>query len=463
MAIITEEFLGSINTGVLQIANGVALDSTLQTVTDQSGTSSLLKLSTTKVVVIGDSAFSIYNTANTFNTTFSASSIAQNSVLTLPNIAAGTLATTNNDNNFSVAQTFTNSITLSATNSNGFLGLRAQATGTIATPSSGINIYANSTGLFSWKNSAGWNRSFGNPSATADLSFTLPNSSGTLALIDVSQTFTASQTIQSSLILSATNSNSYLGLRSQATGTVATPSTGVNVFANASGQFGWVNSLGYTRSFGNPSATANLAFTLPNSSGTLALTDVAQTYSANGASSTAAITLTGTPFVGTGTTSVPLFYLNGGSAPTTWNSTASGGTYIGVNSIASFAGNFIDFHVNGGASLFKVSNTGAVTSLSSFTGTSFILNASNFIDVNVGLRLRGQAGGVEIAPNGSTVILATTSLITLSAALKYPAGSTGSGAALLGSNSPAGTLTAPYTWISAQASDGSTVYIPCWK
>jgi hypothetical protein len=40
---------GSVNTGVLQIAGGVALDSTLRFVETQNGTDSILKLSTTKV------------------------------------------------------------------------------------------------------------------------------------------------------------------------------------------------------------------------------------------------------------------------------------------------------------------------------------------------------------------------------------------------------------------------------
>lgn len=41
--------------------------------------------------------------------------------------------------------------------------------------------------------------------------------------------------------------------------------------------------------------------------------------------------------------------------------------------------------------------------------------------------------------------------------------STGAGAALLGANSPAVTLTAPYTWIQCISSDGSVVYFPVWK
>lgn len=41
--------------------------------------------------------------------------------------------------------------------------------------------------------------------------------------------------------------------------------------------------------------------------------------------------------------------------------------------------------------------------------------------------------------------------------------STGAGTALLGTNSPAVTNTAPYTWIAMKSSDGSTVYVPAWK
>lgn len=40
---------------------------------------------------------------------------------------------------------------------------------------------------------------------------------------------------------------------------------------------------------------------------------------------------------------------------------------------------------------------------------------------------------------------------------------TGTGSAALGTNSPAVTNTAPYTWIQVITSDGSTAYIPAWK
>jgi hypothetical protein len=40
---------------------------------------------------------------------------------------------------------------------------------------------------------------------------------------------------------------------------------------------------------------------------------------------------------------------------------------------------------------------------------------------------------------------------------------TGSTAGALGSNCPAVTCSAPYTWVKATAADGSTVYLPAWK
>lgn len=41
--------------------------------------------------------------------------------------------------------------------------------------------------------------------------------------------------------------------------------------------------------------------------------------------------------------------------------------------------------------------------------------------------------------------------------------STGAGSAALGANCPAVTVSAPYTWIKLNTSDGSAVYVPVWK
>jgi hypothetical protein len=89
------------------------------------------------------------------------------------------------------------------------------------------------------------------------------------------------------------------------------------------------------------------------------------------AESRATLQITSIPFTsGSGDTNHPvlLFGAHGGSI---WAASPNGGTYIGINAVASFPGNFLDFHVNGGASLFKVAASGAVTSSSTITGTNF--------------------------------------------------------------------------------------------
>lgn len=85
------------------------------------------------------------------------------------------------------------------------------------------------------------------------------------------------------------------------------------------------------------------------------------TNSVAGALSQAAVTITGAPVTsGTGTTTFPLVYLNSGaSGPTGWSTS---GTIIGISAVAGFSGNFLDFHINNGSSLFSIASSGTVTS-----------------------------------------------------------------------------------------------------
>ena len=70
------------------------------------------------------------------------------------------------------------------------------------------------------------------------------------------------------------------------------------------------------------------------------------------------------PFTGgTGSTTFPLMHFTATGASSISDFSTSG-TYIGVNGPSGFAGNFLDFHVNGAASVFKVASTGAITSAS---------------------------------------------------------------------------------------------------
>jgi hypothetical protein len=83
---------GTVNTGVLQIAGGVALDSTLRFVEDQAGTDSILSISTTEIRVTSNNGFS----QNWFN---SAGTIDNRSVWVYQTGSSWSLYTRNDANN----------------------------------------------------------------------------------------------------------------------------------------------------------------------------------------------------------------------------------------------------------------------------------------------------------------------------------------------------------------------------
>lgn len=72
---------------------------------------------------------------------------------------------------------------------------------------------------------------------------------------------------------------------------------------------------------------------------------------------------------GTGTTGFPAVFLqpSGTTAVTTYS---TAGTGLGMNLASGFAGNFLDFHVAGGAGLFKVASDGSFTSAAFISGGS---------------------------------------------------------------------------------------------
>lgn len=127
----------------------------------------------------------------------------------------------------------------------------------------------------------------------------------------------------------------------------------------------------------------------------------ANTFSKPGALSLPTLLLSGAPIQtgGTGTTTHPLFYLNSGTAPTTWSTT---GTIEGINAPSGFTGNFVDYHLNGGVSVYKVDSTGALTSGAittgnNITGASFILtNGGNLFATGAGTTRLSNAGGTGL-------------------------------------------------------------------
>lgn len=99
--------------------------------------------------------------------------------------------------------------------------------------------------------------------------------------------------------------------------------------------------------------------------------------SSAGAASTAVIHATGALYTaGTGTTNFPQFFQqpSTATAATTWSTS---GTFHGVNAASGFTGNFLDFHINGGNSLFLINSNGSIVSSgnNTFAGTNVFSNA----------------------------------------------------------------------------------------
>jgi hypothetical protein len=130
--------------------------------------------------------------------------------------------------------------------------------------------------------------------------------------------------------------------------------------------------------------------TTPNSGAFTTLSsNGGETNSRPGAASTYAHNFTGAVFTGgTGTTTFPLmaFTPTGVTAETGWN---TNGTFLGMNAANGFTGNFLDFHVNNGATVFSVNNSGAIT-------TPQVTGANN-----TDLALYGN-GGAVILQNASS-------------------------------------------------------------
>ncbi len=177
---------------------------------------------------------------------------------------------------------------------------------------------------------------------------------------------------------------------------------------------------------------------------TLTTDGSAVTDTASAAASTPAITLTGAGYSGgSATTNTPLFYINAGSAPSTWG-TGAGGTLFGINAASAFAGNFADFHLNGGASLFKVDSAGLVTSAGGFSGSGASLTG-----VPISTGISGLATGVA-------TFLGTPSSANLAAAITDE---TGTGAAVFAGGP---TLTGTTTVANLTSATSGAASTPAW-
>lgn len=283
--------------------------------------------------------------------------------------------------------------------------------------------------------------------ALGTVTATLPANTGQLAELNMAQTWSATQTFGTNISIggvtpagatgtgnlvfatgpSLTTPNigaatgTSLSVSGQLSSTVATGTAPLVVSSttnvpnlNASSLNGATFATPGPIGSGSPSSGA---FTTLSSSG-------GQTNTKSGAASAPALTLTGNPFTGgSGTTTVPLDYLNQGTAPTTWS---TNGTEFGINAPSGFTGNFLDFRVNGGSCVFCVASTGALTLGSPLTpanggiGTSAtpsngqipIGTGSGFslatITAGANITVTNTAGGITIAAPGGTGVTSVT-------------------------------------------------------
>ena len=124
--------------------------------------------------------------------------------------------------------------------------------------------------------------------------------------------------------------------------------------------------------FNNSSAFGGIS-TFTNIGGAL-------TLSTNGAASTPAFLMSGQPFSGTGTTSMPLLALNDASA-TAETDYSTGGTFFGANGRSGFGGYFANFAVNG-SRIVGIRASGEIDAVSlSLTGS---VTAGNSTTVTFG-------------------------------------------------------------------------------
>ena len=227
---------------------------------------------------------------------------------------------------------------------------------TPVTPTNGGSGVAN-TGNLTWN--AAQTLSF-----TSGQTMTFPAATDTLVGLAATQTLTNKTLTSPTLVTpalgtpsSATLTNATgLPLTTGVTGTLPIANGGTGA-ATTSQNFAFI---GPTSGAGAPSFRALVAGDIPSLSTTyLSLTGGtltgALTNSFAPGASQSAITLTGSPYAaGTGTTNFPLFYLNSGAAPTTFN---TAGTMLGINAPSGFTGNYLDID-NNGVEKFSINSAG---------------------------------------------------------------------------------------------------------
>lgn len=228
----------------------------------------------------------------------------------------------------------------------------------------------------------------------ASSAFAISGSTGVTSALGIN---VAGSTIPSNgLYLSAANtpalsSNGAIRWKWTNAGFLSQSSTGVGLAPGAisCGTPGFFNQSDSTTGFGASASGNERACVAVGGTETFSVLANEVIDAANGAASFSPLLLNGTLFTGGSTTSTfpdLLQQPTGTSAVTSWSTS---GTWWGVNAASGFAGNFMDLHVAGGASVFNVTSTGAVN----FGSSTFSINASGnaFASSSAGPQMRNVA------------------------------------------------------------------------
>ena len=258
-----------------------------------------------------------------------------------------------------------------------------------STPAGGYVLYANSSNALSWKGANGYVRVFDGTANTADRTYTLPNASGTVALVGGSDTqvlFNDGGAVGGDADLTYNKTSNKLTTKGDVelndggsfttTLQVVTPTANRTIsLPDATGTAALVAGSSGQLIYNSSGAYAGASTTSVDGSGNITLSG-RMINSTNGAASAPASTLTGTWFTGgTATTTKPQFLVEvSGATSTNWSTS---GTGIGVNAASGFAGNLLDLQVN---------------------GTSRVQSTSSF-----GILVAGTTGGISTWNQGITL------------------------------------------------------------
>jgi hypothetical protein len=264
-----------------------------------------------------------------------------------------------------------------------------------ATPSTGFTQYAASTGMFSWKGTNGFIRQFDASGITADRTWVLPNTAGTIALTSNLGTIasqnanavtitggsingttvgatTASTgaftTLSASSTVSGAGFDTYLASPPAIGGTTAAAGTFTTLISNSTAQFG-KSSVNYLQAVGGATTVAP-ALTVQSSSDT----NVDFSIKALGTGSTLIGTGNGTAIAAADSGATIAWWQFTGTATSTGNMIArvgGGGTNTSLISVAKGTGT-IQFATNNTATTvqMQVSNTTSAVNYVQVTGAA---------------------------------------------------------------------------------------------